>query len=62
MSEFGPLVSASQVEAAILGVIETWMHTYMGQTERDTGRAVELDAPPTVLRQDGRQPAVDPRP
>jgi hypothetical protein len=40
MSEFGPLVSASQVEAAILSVIQTWMHTYMGQTERDTGRAV----------------------
>jgi len=41
MSQFGPLISASQVEAAVLDTLQTWMHTYLGNTERVVGRPVE---------------------
>lgn len=40
MSELGPFVSASQIEAAVIDVLYTWMHTYLGMAERAFGRTV----------------------
>lgn len=36
MGKFGPAVSASDVEVAVRDVLRTWIHTYLGEFERET--------------------------
>lgn len=40
MSRFGPLVSATGLEESAKLTLQTWMHDYLGQAERDLGRTV----------------------
>ena len=54
MSKFGNIKSTSQVEVAIRDVLQTWMHTYLGQTERDLGRAAgSMPRPRSWVRTSG---------
>lgn len=57
MNYFGPLASASQLEASAKTALQTWLHTYLGQAERDLGRPVQSIPRPRSWQKTAGDPA-----